>query len=287
MFIKESLGKRRVSTMCRVLTASKPGFYAWLNRAPSARCRLDGELSSKIIDIHKKSPKRYGSPRVHAKLRAVGERCGRKRVARLMRDAHIRGKRAKRFVPRTTDSKHKHPIADNLLQRRFSPQEIGAPNRYWAGDITYVMTGEGWLYLAVVIDLYSRMVIGWSMSASMHTRFVLDAFNMAIAHRGTPKGLVWHSDRGVQYASSAMRSLLKRLDIQCSMSRKGDCWDNAVAESFWSTLKTELLDGPMPATREEARAFIFEYIEIWYNRERIHSTIGYLTPEQFELKAVA
>jgi transposase InsO family protein len=273
--------------MCRVLNASKAGYYAWLNRVPSARRRRDQELVLKIAAIHKESRKRYGSPRVHMKLREESERCGRKRVARLMRTECLRGKRRKRFVPRTTDSTHDHPIAENLVQRRFSPQQIGAPNRYWAGDITYIMTGEGWLYLAVVIDLYSRMVIGWSMSASMHTRFVLDAFNMAIEGREVPEGLVWHSDRGVQYASSAMRKLLERHSIQCSMSRKGDCWDNAVVESFWSTLKTELFDGEVPATREEARPAIFEFIEVWYNRQRIHSTIGYVTPEQFELNAAA
>jgi transposase InsO family protein len=273
--------------MCRVLRASKAGFYAWLDRAPSARTQRDQELRRKIVAIHKKSRKRYGSPRILVKLREENERCGRKRVGRLMREEHIRGKRRRRFVPRTTDSKHDHPIAENLVQRRFSPEEIGAPNRCWAGDITYIMTGEGWLYLAVVIDLYSRMVIGWSMSSSMHTRFVLDAFNMAIARRGVPKGLVWHSDRGVQYASFAMRRLLKTYSVKCSMSGKGDCWDNAVAESFWSTLKTELFDGTIPPTREAARAAIFEFIEVWYNRERIHSTLGYVTPEQFELKAVA
>ena len=273
--------------MCRVLSASKAGFYAWLDRVPSARSQRDRELRLKIVAIHKQSRKRYGSPRIHAKLLEENERCGRKRIARLMRDERICGKRRKRFVPKTTDSNHEHPIAENLVQRRFSPQEIGAPNRCWAGDITYIMTGEGWLYLAVVIDLYSRMVIGWSMSSSMHTRFVLDAFSMAIGRRGVPKGLVWHSDRGVQYASSAMRKLLKRHSIECSMSGKGDCWDNAVAESFWSTLKAELFDGTIPATREEARAAIFDFIEIWYNRERIHSTLGYVTPEQFELRIAA
>jgi len=271
--------------MCRVLSASKAGFYAWLERAPSARKVRDEDLTMKIIAIHKKNHKRYGSPRIHVELRKKDERCGRKRVARLMRAAGVRGKRRKTFVPRTTDSKHKFPIAENLVQRRFSPAEIGGPNRCWAGDITYIMTGEGWLYLATVIDLYSRMVIGWSMSSSMHTRFVLDAFTMALKRRGVPSDLVWHSDRGVQYASVAMRHLLKNHKIRCSMSGKGDCWDNAVAESFWSTLKTELLD-ETPATREDARKALFEFIEVWYNRQRIHSTLGYLTPEEFELKLV-
>jgi transposase InsO family protein len=245
--------------MCRVLDASKAGFYAWLDRAPSARELRDRELSAKIIAIHIKRHKRYGSPRIHAELRKKDERCGRKRVLRLMRAAGIRGKRRKSFVPKTTDSKHEFPIATNLVQRRFAPSEIGGPNRCWVGDITYIMTGEGWLYLATVIDLYSRMVIGWSMSSSMHTRFVLDAFTMALGRRGVPKDLVWHSDRGVQYVSAAMRKLLKTHNIRCSMSGKGDCWDNAVAESFWSTLKTELFDAT-PATREEARAALFEFM---------------------------
>jgi transposase InsO family protein len=273
--------------MCDVLDAKKAGFYAWLKREPSAREVRDRGLRAKIVAIHKNSRKRYGAPRIHAKLRECNEPCGRKRVARLMRAENIRVKRRKAFVPRTTDSKHEYPIAANLVQRRFSPQEIGGPNRCWAGDITYVWTGEGWLYLAVVIDLYSRMVIGWSMSSSMHTRFVLDAFNMAIGRRGVPKNLVWHSDRGVQYASFAMRRLLQRYEIRCSMSAKGDCWDNAVVESFWSTLKAELFADGQPANREIARSGIFEFIEVWYNRERIHSTLGYVTPEQFELKAVS
>jgi putative transposase len=211
----------------------------------------------------------------------------RKRVARLMREARIAGKRRKRFVPRTTDSNHKEPIAENILERTFDPAVIDMPNRIWGGDITYIWTGEGWLYLAIVLDLFSRKAIGWAMSHSMKTRFVLDALQMAIDRRGAPTGLLWHSDRGVQYADAKTRALAKKYGIECSMSRKGNCWDNAVVESFWASLKTELFDDYVPATREEARKMIFEWIEIWYNRQRLHSTLGYLTPEQFELKAVA
>lgn len=273
--------------MCRVLTASKGGFYAWLNCRPSVRAQRDQKLLLKIVAIHKDSRKRYGSPSIHAKLREENERCGRKRVARLMRHANIVGKRRRRFVPKTTDSNHKEPIAQNVLNRRFSPAVIAAPNRCWAGDITYIWTGEGWLYLAVVLDLFSRMAIGWAMSHSMKTRFVLDALQMAINRRGTPAGLLWHSDRGVQYADALTRALADKYGIECSMSRKGNCWDNAVVESFWASLKAELFDDYVPATREEARAMVFEWIEIWYNRQRLHSTLGYVTPEQFEANRVA
>lgn len=272
--------------MCRVLKASKAGFYAWLNREPSARERRDADLRAKIAAIHHASKKRYGSPRVHVELRKTGERCGRKRVARLMRETHIAGKRRRKFVPRTTDSKHAHPIAENLLERTFDPAVIAEPNRIWSGDITYIWTQEGWLYLAIVLDLFSRMAVGWAMSHSMKTRFVTDALQMAIDRRGAPAAL-WHSDRGVQYADAETRKLAKRHGIQCSMSRKGNCWDNAVVESFWASLKSELFDGYVPATREEARTMVFEWIEIWYNRQRLHSTLGYLTPEQFEAKVAA
>jgi putative transposase len=211
--------------MCSVLGAKKAGFYAWLRRQPSAREVRDDELRVKVVAIHGESRRRYGVPRVHAKLSELNERWGRKRVARLMREEGLRAKRRKAFVPKTTDSKHEYPIAETLVQRRFSPEEIGAPNRCWAGDITYIRTREGWLYLAVVIDLFSRMVIGWSMSSSMGSRFVLDALEMAIALRGVPLDLIWHSDRGVQYASILMRRLLEKHGIRCSMSAKGDCWD--------------------------------------------------------------
>lgn len=287
-FIKEHRKEFKVSTMCRVLKASKGGFYAWLKRPESSRKRRDHELRLKIVAIHINSKKRYGSPRIHAELRNEhNERCGRKRVARLMREAQIVAKRRKRFTPRTTDSNHKEPIAENILDRRFSPKEIAAPNRYWAGDITYIWTAEGWLYLAIVLDLFSRNAVGWAMSHSMKTRFVLDALQMAIDRRGAPTGLLWHSDRGVQYADIQTRALAENYGMDRSMSRKGNCWDNAVVESFWASLKRELFSDYVPATHEEARKMIFEWIEIWYNRQRLHSTLGYLTPEQFEMKNVA
>lgn len=286
-FIRTYREQFAVSTMCRVLEVSKGGFYTWLKRPSSARSERDRELRLKVVEIYTKSKKRYGSPRIHAALQDDDVRCGRKRVARLMREEQIAGRRRKRFTPKTTDSNHKEPIAENVLNRRFSPCEVAAPNRVWAGDITYIWTAEGWLYLAVVLDLFARVAVGWSMSHSMQTRFVVDALQMAVDRRGTPKGLLWHSDRGVQYADEKTRSFAKAHGIECSMSRKGNCWDNAVVESFWASLKAELFDDNVPATREEARALIFEWIEIWYNRQRLHSTLGYLTPQQFELKNIA
>lgn len=287
VFIEKHRSEYRVVTMCRVLKASKAGFYAWLKRTPSERDRRDAALTEKVVAIHAKSKKSYGAPRVHAKLRTDGERCSRKRIARLMKAANVTGTRRKRFVPKTTDSDHDEPIAENLLDRRFSPEEITAPNRCWAGDITYVQTGEGWLYLAVVMDLFSRMVVGWSMSHSMKTRFVIDALQSAIDRRGTVHGLLWHTDRGSQYAAKLTRNFAKNHGIECSMSRKGNCWDNAVVESFWASLKSELFEDYIPATREEARQMIFKWIESWYNRERLHSTLGYRSPEQFEAKIAA
>lgn len=287
VFIKKHLGEFRVSTMCRVLSASKAGFYAWLKRPPSTRAQRAAEIGAKIVAIHSASKKSYGSPRIHATLRKSDERCGRKRVARLMREVQIAGKRCKRFIPKTTDSDHQEPIAENLLDRQFSPEEIAAPNRCWASDITYIRTGEGWLYLAVVLDLFSRIVVGWSMSHSMKTRFVVDALTMAIGRRGPIRGLLWHFDRGVQCAAEQMRTFAKKHGIVCSMSGKGNCWDNAVVESFWASLKAELFADYVPATREEARKMIFEWIEVWYNRQRLHSTLDYLTPEQFETKNAA
>ena len=284
-FIKANREEFSVGAMCRVLKASKGGYYAWLSRPVCAREKRDAELREKIVAIHTTSKSSYGSPRVHAAL--VEPDCGRNRVARIMRAAGIAGKRRRSFTPRTTDSNHQNPIAANILDRKFSPDEVGRPNRCWAGDITYIRTREGWLYLAVVLDLFSRRVVGWSMSASMKTRFVLDALQSAIDGRGAPEGLVWHSDRGVQYTDGQTRALADQHGIQCSMSRKGNCWDNAVVESFWASLKSELFDDYIPTTREEARALIFNWIEAWYNRQRLHSTLGYLSPAAFELKKVS
>lgn len=227
------------------------------------------------------SKKTYGSPRVHAELVCDGIRCGKKRVERLMREDGLVAVRPKRFRT-TTDSDHGYRIAPNLLERNFGLEEIGGPDRVWASDITYVPTREGWLYLAAVLDLGSRRVVGWSMRQTLEAEIATDALQMALAGRNPEPGLIHHSDRGVQYACHAYRELLDEHGIRASMSRKGDCWDNAVAESFFATLEWELIQQSDWHTRAEARRSIFGYIEAWYNRRRRHSTLGYLSPAEYE-----
>jgi putative transposase len=272
--------------MCRVLEVSKAGYYEWRKHELSQRAQRDGEISEKIVEIHRKSRKTYGSPRVHRALRKAGIMCSRKRAARLMRAAGIKGKQRKRFR-RTTDSKHEHPIAENLLNRRFDPQEIGAPNVAWSGDITYIWTLEGWLYLSVILDLFSRRVIGWSMQYTMEAKLALDALRMALEQRRPGAGVIHHTDRGVQYACDEYRKLLTKYGMERSMSRKADCWDNAVSESFFATLKSELIETRIWETREQVRAAVFEYIEVWYNRERLHSSLGYQSPATYEEQRLA
>lgn len=272
--------------MLRVLQASKAGYYAWCKRERSARMKRDTELLIAIKTIHQKSRKTYGAPRLHRALRLRGLHCSRKRVARLMQEAGLKGKRRKRFR-RTTNSKHKHPIAQNVLARRFAPVVVARPNAVWIGDITYIWTMEGWLYLAVVLDLYSRKVIGWSMRHSLKAELALDALEMALQHRRPTRGVLHHTDRGVQYACELYRKLLEKYGMICSMSGKGDCWDNAVAESFFATLKSELIETRIWKTREEVRAALFEYIEVWYNRERLHSSLNYVSPTAYEAMQLA
>lgn len=273
-----------VSLMCSCLQVSRSGFYAWLRRPPSKRASENERLLVRIREAHEQSLKRYGSPRVHKALRKVGDPAGRHRIARLMRLAGLRGRKKRGFV-RTTDSRHDQPVAPNLLDRRF---DVSAPNAAWASDITYIPTGEGWLFLAVVLDLFSRRVVGWAMSSTIDTSLAVSALEMAIKQRGDVKGLVHHSDRGTQYASAQYQLLLKSHGIHASMSRAGDCWDNAVAESFFATLKTELVHGRFYATRQEAKSEVFEYIEVFYNRHRLHSSLGYESPAAFEeLRAAA
>jgi len=271
----------RVSTMCRLLDASKAGYYAWRERAPSERARDDEKLLTRIRVIHAVSSQTYGTPRVHAQLRREGTLVGRKRVARIRREAGIEVRLRRRFR-RTTDSKHKFPIARNVLNRRFSVTEIRRKNRVWASDITYIETAQGWLYLAVILDLRSRRVVGWSLSQSLEETIVLDAFRMAVSRRRPGRGILHHSDRGSQYAGRAFQQLLRDNEMVCSMSRRADCWDNAVVESFNSTIKTELIHRTKWQTREEARAAVYKYIETWYNSKRLHSTLGYRTPIEFE-----
>jgi transposase InsO family protein len=276
-----------VALMCRVVGVSRAGFYAAGKRTGSARAKRDEELRAQIRIVHHASRGTYGSPRVHAELHGQGERCGRKRVARLMREAGLRVKVRRRFRPQTTDSRHPHRVAENVLARRFAVKEIEATNRVWAGDITYVPTREGWLYLAVILDLASRRVVGWSMKQTLDASLAINALVMALEARCPHDGLLHHSDRGVQYAALDYQAVLARHKIRPSMSRRANCYDNAVAESFFATLEWELIERSDWHTRDEARLAIFEYIECWYNQKRRHSSLGYLSPMEYEQKLLS
>jgi transposase InsO family protein len=249
---------------------------------PGKRARQNEVLGAVIRAIHKTSRGTYGSPRVHRDVREAGLAGGRHRIARLMREAGLRGGTPRRWRPRTTDSTHGYAVPGNLLQRRFSVKESGGPNRAWCGDITYVRTDEGWLYLAILLDLSSRMVVGWAMSESLAAELSVTALRMALARRHPKPGLLHHTDRGVQYAAAQYRQLLTAHQITASMSRRANCYDNAVAESFFATLRRELLNRHHWKTHAAVRTAIFEYIEVWYNRKRRHSALGYLSPLQFE-----
>jgi putative transposase len=281
-FIKEHRRTWPVAAICRVLKVSRGGFFAWLKRPVSKRRQRQEKLIEKIRAVHQENRELYGSPRVYRSLLIDGQIVCRNTVAKLMRQAKIRAKTRRRFVPRTTDSAHQQPVADNTLNRNFTAR---APDRKWVADITYVPTAGGWLYLAAVLDLFSRKIVGWSMADHMKTDLVSDALQMALRRRDPKQGLLHHSDRGVQYASDEYQKLLTDHDIRISMSGKGDCWDNAVMESFWATLKMELIYQQEYATRMEARFSIFEYIEVFYNRQRLHSSLGYVSPESFEAAA--
>ena len=264
--------------MCDALEVSESGYRAWLGRTPSRAEERRGGLVAAIEVIHAEVRGRYGSPRMTAELNARGHACSENTVARLMREHGIRAKAPRRSV-RTTDSQHALPVAENLLARDFSP---AGPNVSWCADITYIPTADGWLYLAVVEDLFSRMVVGWAMADSMTSRLVVDALGMAIRRRLPGAGLVAHSDRGSQYASEHHRAVLARHGIACSMSGVAQCWDNAPVESFFATLKRELVHDERYATRDQARASIFEYVEAFYNRVRRHSSLGFVSPAEFE-----
>jgi len=273
-----------VRTLCRVVGASASGFYAWLRRGPGRRAGEDAGLAGRIGAISEASRRTCGSPRVHAELREDGVRIGRGRVARLMREAGLVVVRRRR-VPRTTDSRHDHPVAPNLLGRRFAAER---PDAVWLADLTYLPTGEGWLYLAAIKDMATREIVGWSMADHLRAELVSDALLMAIRHRQPSPGLIHHSDRGVQYASKPYRATLARHGITQSMSRKGDCLDNAPMESFFGSLKNELVHRTSFPTREAARRAIFEYVEAFYNRRRRHSALGFLTPARaYEQMAMA
>ncbi len=277
-FVEAHRGRWPVRLMCRVLRVSAGGYYDWRGRPKSERTQRREALVVAIKAIHGEMKARYGSPRVHAELVARGWPCGVRTVARLMRQHGIAAKVGRKFRC-TTDSNHDRPVAEDVLDRRFEPE---AANRSWTADITYIATGEGWLYLAAVEDLYSRRIVGWSMGPRIDSRLVADALEMALSQRLPGEGLVAHSDRGSQYASEHYQRLLAGHGIACSMSRRANCWDNAPMESFFASLKKELVHGENYATREEARSSLFEYIEVFFNRVRRHSSLGYQSPAAYE-----
>jgi putative transposase len=278
-FVAAKKAEHSITTMCRVLGVSRSGFHAWASRPPSARALEDERLLERIREIHKANRKVYGSPRIHAELvLADGERVGRKRVERLMRNAGITGLRPKKRG-RTTIRVPGVRVCEDLVDRAFLAT---TPNRLWVADITYLRTWEGWLYLVAVQDVFSRRIVGWSMADHMRTELVCDALQMALVRRRPEPGLIWHSDQGSQFVSLAFGQQARAAGIAQSMGSKGDCFDNAVAESFFATLKKELIHGRSWQTKAELRTEVFEYIETFFNRRRRHSTLGFLSPEQFE-----
>ena len=270
-----------LQTLCATFGVSASGYYDWRRRltAPGPRARQTQALTQSIKTIHAQSRETYGSPRIQIELRKTGARHGRNRIARLMQKEGLTGRQKARYRVRTTDSNHNEPIAPNRLAQAPTPT---APNQAWAADITYIQTQEGWLFVAAILDLYSRKIVGWAMSERIDTALILKALFMALLHRRPPAHLLFHSDRGVQYASADYRRALAQAGLTASMSRKGNCYDNAAMESFWSTLKLELIYRRVLQTRGQARQEIFDYIEMFYNRQRIHSALGYQSPVDFE-----
>lgn len=269
--------------MARLLSVSTSGFYAFLKRDLDSRSKISDELLNVVREVHRRNRNCYGFQKTFKAVRRQGFEYSRLQVIRAMKQLGIGGKRRKRFVPKTTDSMHPFPISPNLLNRNF---RVEKPNQVWVSDITYIRTLSGWLYLCAVIDLYSRKVVGWSMKTHMETSLVVSALEMGVQNRSPNKGLIFHSDRGSQYASHNFRLHLKTRDMVQSMSRKGNCWDNACAESFFGLMKTEL-SKKVFLNQEEARAEIFDYIEVFYNRKRIHSYLEFLSPEEFENQKIA
>jgi transposase InsO family protein len=282
-FVKEHSSQYRTSLLLSVLGASSSGYYTWLGREPSARAQANRVLTEKIAAFHKASRETYGSPRIHQDLVASGERVSVNRVARLMKRQGIQSKVARKFIV-TTDSRNTRAPAPDRLQRAF---RVERPNKAWVSDTTFIRTRQGWLYLAVVLELYSRQVIGWSMGNKNSSQLVEDALTMALWRRGEPRDIVVHSDQGSTYASGTYQRLLAQNALICSMGRRGECLDNAVAESFFGTLKNELVDHEDYRSRSEARQSVFEYIEVFYNQRRRHSTLGYLSPAEYERQNVS
>ncbi len=284
-FIADQAAQHSVRLLCRVLDVSRSGYFAWRNRPPAARARADQALTEQIRQIHEHSRQTYGSIRVRAALRERGEVVGRRRVARLMRRAGLRGVHGQRRRVRTTVADPHIAPAPDRVERAFAPAAIGGPNRLWLADISYIATREGWLYLAIILDGFSRRVVGWAMADHLQTELVLAALRLALQRRRPAAGLIHHSDRGCQYTSLAFGQHLRTAGLVPSTGSVGDCYDNAVAESFFASLKVELVDRHDWPTRAAAQLAIFEYIEVWYNRQRLHSTLGYLSPVQFEARA--
>jgi transposase InsO family protein len=282
MFINEQRSAFPVEKMCQILKVSRSGFYAWIKKPESKRRKENAVLLKTIINIREKQTKKqvYGAPRMTMELNSIGLSCGKNRIARIMSTNKIQAKTKKKFK-QTTDSQHKHPIAPNLLSGDF---KVNMPNKIYVTDITYIWTAEGWLYLAIVLDLFSRIIVGWSMRDRMTRDLVMEALNKAIESRRPTKGLIVHSDKGSQYASHDYRKLLSKYKFIQSMSGKGNCYDNAVMESFFHTLKTEWVFFERYQTRAQAKTSVFDYIETFYNRERRHSTLGYMSPWNYEKK---
>lgn len=268
-----------IRALCLALEVSASGYYDWHHSKTSLRRLEDEQLKEKIQRIHRDSRQTYGAPRIQMHLRQQGQRHGRNRIARLMRQQGVFGRQNKRYRLRTTDSHHEEPIAPNRLAMVPAATR---PNQIWAADITYVGTAQGWVYVAAIVDLYSRRVVGWAVSQQINTALVLSALNMALCHRQPPAGLIFHSDRGVQYASLEYRRALEMAQLLASMSRKANCYDNAMMEAFWSTLKVELIYRREFDNQTQVRQALFEYIEVFYNRHRLHSALGYRTPAGFE-----
>jgi len=281
--IRRHEGEHAVALMCRVLRVSRSGYYDWRRRGPSKQAQANVHLLEAIRRVHTAHKARVGSPRIALHLQEEGRTVGKNRIARLMREAGLRAKAARKLKA-TTNSNHGLPVAPNRLQQDFSATR---PDEKWVTDITYIETHEGWLYLAVVLDLYARRVVGWAMAERMTSQLVCDALQMALDRRKTPNGVLVHSDRGSQYCSDVYQRLLRRHGLVCSMSKRGDCYDNAAMESWNHSLKVEAIHGERFDTREQAKEHVFEYIEIYYNRQRLHSRLGYLTPEMFELQNAA
>jgi len=271
-----------ISALCQALEVSSSGYYDWEGRklCPAARALEEQKLRADIIRIHKESRQTYGAPRVQMQLRGQGQRHGRNRISRLMRQQGICGRQKRRYRVVTTDSKHDQPIAPNRLAN--APVATG-PNQIWVADITYVTTAQNWVYVAAILDLYSRRIVGWAVSPHINTALVMQALAMALTHRQPPAGLIFHSDRGVQYASSQYRQALEKAQLVASMSRQGNCYDNAAMEAFWSTLKLELIYRQQFQDAAQLGHALFDYLEIFYNRQRLHSALAYQTPAEFEV----